>query len=331
MPFQDTNDLKYQVPPAPGTLERWLRRIFVEDLNIKLISLAITLVLWFAVTGQKTPMSKRFNGVQLSFVYADDMAISNDPLSKVDVTLTGDRDKLSKINPVDLMATVLVSDHTTGDRVIRLSRERVKIEPLDPSVQIERFQPAIVSVRLEPRMERQIEVNLKLEGKVPDGYEVYAVTPNPTRVRVRGPASVVNAIQKVATESIIVDGKTSSFDLPQVAVEIPDQKVDVIDGIVQVHVEIGERSVTKTFNNVPVRSDNGTNIRPQVAVLTLSAPSAVFAQLHPEDIRLIVSPAFGREFNLGNKDGFGLELPVAIKDKVKLVSVKPAKFSILGK
>src|SRR5258706_10288910 len=199
MPFQDTDDLKYRVPPPPGALERWLRRIFVEDLNIKLISLGITLVLWFAVTGQKSPMSKRFNGVQLSFAHVDEMAISNDPLSKVDVTLTGDRDKLAKINPADLLATVLITEHTTGDRVIRLSRERVKIEPLDPSVQIERFQPAIVSVRLEPKAERQVDIDLRFEGKVPEGYEVYAVTPNPARVRVRGPASIVNAIQKAPT------------------------------------------------------------------------------------------------------------------------------------
>jgi YbbR domain-containing protein len=317
MPFQDTDDLKYRVPPPPGALERWLRRIFVEDLNIKLISLGITLVLWFAVTGQKTPMSKRFNGVQLTFVHADDMAISSDPLSKVDVTLTGDRDKLAKINPADLIATVLISDHTTGDRVIRLSRERVKIDPLDPSVQIERFQPSIVSLRLEPRMERQVYVDLKFEGKVPAGYEVYAVTPSPASVRVRGPASIVNAIQKAPTESILLDGKTSSFDLPQVAVDIPDQRVDVIDGIVQVHVEIGEHSVTKTFNNVVVQSPTG-HAKPETATLTLSAPSGVFNQLHSEDIRLVVA---------GGDNGLSLALPTAIQGKVKLVSVKPATFS----
>ncbi|HYV25663.1 MAG TPA: hypothetical protein VE969_10555 [Pyrinomonadaceae bacterium] len=31
---------------------RWLRRIFVEDWSLKLLALAITLVLWFLVTGR---------------------------------------------------------------------------------------------------------------------------------------------------------------------------------------------------------------------------------------------------------------------------------------
>jgi hypothetical protein len=34
-----------------GFAERWLRRIFVEDWSLKLLALAITLVLWFFVTG----------------------------------------------------------------------------------------------------------------------------------------------------------------------------------------------------------------------------------------------------------------------------------------
>jgi len=33
-------------------VRRWLRRIFVEDWSLKLLALAITLVLWFLVTGR---------------------------------------------------------------------------------------------------------------------------------------------------------------------------------------------------------------------------------------------------------------------------------------
>ena len=106
-------------------------------------------MLWFAVSGQKQPLSKRFTGVQLSFVHADKMEIANDPPRTVDVTLTGNSDTLGKISPQDLLATVLIGDQAMGDRVVRLSRERVKMN-LPPGVQIDGFQPAVVSVRLEP-------------------------------------------------------------------------------------------------------------------------------------------------------------------------------------
>ena len=229
MPFQDPEDFQVKIPRPPSAVERWLRRIFVEDFYLKLLSLGVTLVLWFAVTGQKQPLSKRFTGVQLGFVHPDKMEIANDPPRTVDVTLSGNSDTLGKINPQDLLATVLVGDQAMGDRVVRLSRERVKIN-LPPGVQIDGFQPAVVTVRLEPRVDREVNVEVKFEGKVADGYEISAVTANPARVQVRGPASHVNSIDKAPTESISLDGRKAGFDLNQVAINVPDQKVDVTPG-----------------------------------------------------------------------------------------------------
>ncbi|MCU1268300.1 MAG: YbbR-like [Acidobacteria bacterium] len=324
MPIQDTDDLQYEPPQPPGILERWLRKIFVEDLKTKLLALSITLVLWFAVTGQRKPMTKRITGVQLGFIHADDMAISNDPPSRVDITLTGSNDELAQINPLELLATVVVGDHATGDRVIRLSRDRVKLE-LPEGVSMIGFQPAIVTVRLEPIVERQVEVTLKFEGNLPEGYEVYSAVANPAKVRVRGPAGIVNGIKQAATESILLDAKTSSFDLNQVAVDVPDQKVDIPDGLVQVHVEIGERAVVKTFDDVPVQSPAGVKLRPSAANLILSAPAWVFTQLRSDQIHLVVADGAG-EFTPESRNSFTLELPPALHGKVRIVSIKPSKF-----
>jgi hypothetical protein len=47
MPFRENKPLTRPSGPA----ERWLRRIFIEDWSLKLLALAITLVLWFVVSG----------------------------------------------------------------------------------------------------------------------------------------------------------------------------------------------------------------------------------------------------------------------------------------
>jgi len=47
MPFRDVN----QFSRPPGFAERWLHRVFIEDWNLKLLALAITLILWFVVSG----------------------------------------------------------------------------------------------------------------------------------------------------------------------------------------------------------------------------------------------------------------------------------------
>jgi YbbR domain-containing protein len=120
---------------------------------------------------------------------------------------------------------------------------------------------------LEPRAEREVNVEIKFEGKVADGYEVSAVTSNPSKVQVRGPASHVNSIDKAPTESISVEGRKASFDLNQVAINIPDQKVDVAAGVVQVHVEITERVIQKplSVNSLtgPLNSAQADKLKPE--------------------------------------------------------------------
>lgn len=49
MPFREPN----RISSGPGSAERWLRRIFVEDWGLKLLALAITLFLWFVVSGRE--------------------------------------------------------------------------------------------------------------------------------------------------------------------------------------------------------------------------------------------------------------------------------------
>jgi YbbR domain-containing protein len=135
MPFRETN----QIASEPGSAEGWLRRIFIEDWGLKLLALAITLVLWFVVSGRE--------------------------------------------------------------------------------------------------VERELTVEPSVGGKPAPTFELKEVVVTPVRVRVTGPASHVNAIEKAPTETISIEGRRESFDAPRTAVHVADPKVAVLD-TVNVHVTI---------------------------------------------------------------------------------------------
>jgi hypothetical protein len=124
---------------AQSAGERWLRRIFIEDWELKLLALAITLVLWFVVSGRE--------------------------------------------------------------------------------------------------IEREVVVEPHYEGKPAQTYEVKEIFTTPAKVRVTGPASHVNALDKAATETISVEGRRDSFDVPHTAINLSDPKVVVADRV-NVHVTI---------------------------------------------------------------------------------------------
>src|ERR1044071_8314175 len=106
MRFQDIDETI--IPETRSVQHRTpklLRRVFVEDWSLKLLSLAIAIVLWLLVTGQNQPVTAHVN-VQLNFIRPQSLEISNDPPRTVDVMLTGSRNKLDDLTSLDLVATV---------------------------------------------------------------------------------------------------------------------------------------------------------------------------------------------------------------------------------
>lgn len=238
MPFQDIDETEVApVPRAPSTAERWLHKLFLEDWPLKLLALAITIALWMAVTGQNKPTSMRLSGVQLNFLRPEGFELSNDVPQTIDVTLTGSRDKLERISPRDVAATVDLTDQKSGERIIKLTQSRVRLE-LQEDVKVQGFHPATLPIRLEPIVETTVEVEVKFTGNVQDFFEMKSISASPARVRVRGPADRVYALKKVTTETVQLEGKRESFDLNNVEINIPDPRIEVIDTTVNVHVEM---------------------------------------------------------------------------------------------
>ena len=243
MPYQDIDEPVAETPRSPSVVEEWLHKVFVEDWSLKLLALTIAIVLWVAVTGVNKPVTIR-TGVPLNIIRPDDLEISNDPPRSVDVLLSGTQNRLERINFLNLVATVNLGDFASGERVVRLSQDRVEIN-LPEGVKIESFQPSTITVRLEPRIERRVDVDPKLEGNLAQGYEIYETRVSPDSVRVRGPASNVNSLLKAPTESISVEGKSETFTTPHVVIGITDHKVDILDPVVDVTVVIGPSRSTE--------------------------------------------------------------------------------------
>jgi YbbR domain-containing protein len=319
MPFQDVEDIADPVDPtpsAPSRVEKLVRRIFLEDWSLKLLSLAIALVLWLVVTGQNQPVTAHVN-VQLNFIRPPALEISNDPPRTVDVMLTGSRNKLDDLTTLDLVATVDISDQRAGERVLRLQDKAVI--PLPQGVKVDGYQPSAVPVRLEPIVERQVAVEPRFEGKPVDGYEVYGARSSKPTVILRGPESRVLAVDKVITEGIWLGGRKESFTAPSVAIDVSDPKIDLVDPVVSVNVDIGERRVEKTFSGVTTSSTNGGRVQPSSVSVTLLGPASMVETLKSEEIKIVFD---GSESHV--------ELPPSLNGKVTLKSMQPGKVFLVN-
>ena len=303
-----------------GVTRRWLRALFLEDWTLKAMALVITLGMWYAVTTQRAPAVKRLHDVPLEFLLPEGVDIGNDPVDKVDVTLVGSQDKLAVLTSRDLVAQVDVTNLLPGDRNPRLSEKNVSMD-LPDGVRIESISPRSLTLHLEPVVEREVPIDARFEGAPHAGFARGAVTVAPDRVRVRGPASHVAAVERAFTETISLAGRREPFEDEQVSVDIPDHKVVPLETTVSVRVEIGEEQAERRFTNVPVRTESGGEVTPDTSTVVVRGPRSVVEALRPEDLRLLVAPA------ADGRPTTRLALPPSAQGRVELVNTSPSEFT----
>jgi hypothetical protein len=125
---------------------RFLRRVFLHDLRLKLIALGISFFLWSTYTAE--PFAQVGLNVPVSYVNVPEgLAVGGAPPNAVRVVLRGRTGLLRRLTPADLTLDVDLSAAPTGDVPIRLSPAMVGV-PYGTNVV--RLAPAEFHVALVP-------------------------------------------------------------------------------------------------------------------------------------------------------------------------------------
>lgn len=305
-------------------VKSWLRSIFLEDWLTKTIALLIALILWYGITGNRAPTTRRMN-VNLVLNRPTETEISNEVPGKVDIRVTGDKNRVSRLIEGDLAVTVDLTNAKPGEFVVQLKPETVNFElPTGVSgIRLDEIEPNRILVKLEPLVEKLVNVRPDFTGQLPGGYEIYQTTVMPMQVRVRGAASRVNALDNVPTEKIDLNIRTDDFVEKQITVNQLDQKITVLDTVVDVAVDIGEERIEKSFAGVRVSEASGAKAMPETAAVTLYGARSVLENLRPEDLQIAL------DIGADNSITPRVVLPPDIQDKIQVRGIKPSGFSIV--
>lgn len=291
---------------------RLVRRIFLEDWTMKLIALVVTLGLWLGITGLRTPTSRRIAGIPLSLRVANELEITNSPVTEVSVKISGDKSKIDQINQRDLVVSLDLTDVQAGDRTVQITPENVNLE-LPAGFKLEEIQPSRIAVKLEKIIERDVPVKAETEGVLAEDFEIYSATAVPPTVRVSGPESFVRPLDSISTEKINVEARQSDFTAPQVSLNVVSGKVRLVETtVVDVIFRIGEKRIEKTFL-VPAKTETGERRVP----VKLYGARSIIENLRVEDIRVeLVKSEAGESVP-------NVILPPEIQDRVEIRDKKP--------
>jgi hypothetical protein len=139
---------------------------------------------------------------------------------------------------------------------------------------IDSVEPQTVSVTLEPVAERMLPVQATLSGQPEEGYFLAEYTVTPSLVKIRGPKSLVDQVDQIATQEISLIGVSGDYKTRANLVQ--DDPLITLLGVshVEFYGAIRKRIVTRDFRDVPIvliggDQDYDWEFRPQYGGLRL--------------------------------------------------------------
>jgi YbbR domain-containing protein len=201
----------------------------MKNLGLKFAALLLACVVWFIVSGpRREPLRERMVTASLSLVgLPSNLVITTDVPSSVAVRVKGRISDLRSLVSQSLEAPADLSlISKPGDVVITLRPQSINVPD---EIEVIDIVPNKVRFSIEKLAQRTVPIRPFLVGAPPDGYLVGQAMASPERALIAGPTSQIMKLSEVATERIIMTGRTATFvqnvpvvsDSPLVRIVLP--------------------------------------------------------------------------------------------------------------
>ncbi len=207
-----------------------------DNLGLKLLSLALAWLLWFVVMGDQR--AERLVSARVEF--------RDVPEGLMVVPRTEGPVLLKVQGPKRLVANLELDEVTVSlaGRPLREGSNPTVLLPADirgvpRGVEVLEVSPRSLRLRLEARLQRDVEVAPRIEGTPAEGFVVRRVQVEPRTVRVEGPRGEVRAVSRAYTLPVSVEGRMQGFATRTTLEPAEGQMRFLNDGHIRVSVEIG--------------------------------------------------------------------------------------------
>ncbi len=270
-----------------------VRSLVVENLNLKLLSLAFALVLYSLVHGsQEAQRSLLLSVVALTPQGSSNRVLVTPIPAQIRVTVRGTKSALDDLHADD-MANLQLDLHSGTETRVTFKPTMI---PLPPGLKVEQIDPPELDLAWEDLVVRDVPVEVGVVGTPARGFVVKGEPlADPRVLRARGPKSEVLVVQRARADAFDVGGLTEGKYTRQLAVERPPGRVTLDAPSISATVDIGREVVERSFMKVPVAVIGRANAKAQPVEVDvrLACPPEVVRALRPEQIlpRVQVSSA----------------------------------------
>ena len=197
------------------------KRKITDNIPLKIMSVAVAVVLWLIVVNIDNPTGTNYytiNDVELinkEYVESSDtigkMCMPEQNQDSIKIAITASKKIRDKIKVTDISAVADLQQAVSLDTNPVMVPITVTCSVPGVSSNDIKVTPQNLSVNLDEKETQQFMVNVSRGDTKPGkDYEVGSLTANPEKVRITGPKTLVNKIDKV-NATIELDGNTQDF------------------------------------------------------------------------------------------------------------------------
>jgi YbbR domain-containing protein len=252
-------------------MRQLLRRIFVENVGLKLVSLVLAITVFVLVRGEKDAQTGAF--AKVIYAYPSDRVLTTDAPDRVRLLVRGPWTKINRFKEGDL-DPIRIDLGAAASGEFKFQDDMIK---LPQGVRVVSFNPPSVKLEFEPRVTRAIPVAPSVEGSPASGYRVESTEVEPSDASVTGAQSVVATITHVGTELVRVSGAHGPVTRIVSLARLPRHAEFVDDAKVKVSVKIVPELAERTIGRLPVQAVGGpapARVEPPTVDVVVKGPRA---------------------------------------------------------
>jgi len=184
----------------------FLRRYVFANFGYKVVSLALAVALWWAISHDPKPAVVEMT-VPIEFHrIPTDLEIASLNIPEAHVRVRGPERLIHQLRVQDIHVEVDLTTAKPGERTFDLTAQQVRL-PQD--LQVMQVVPSQVRLAFDHAATRSVEVRPRVVGTFAAGYRMAQVVASPATVAISGPEQRVQAVEAATTDPVDATGVMS--------------------------------------------------------------------------------------------------------------------------
>ncbi len=211
-----------------------MKKIFLENLGLKIASVLLAIVLWIFVTSRgQAEMSidvpLEFKNIPIG------LEMVNHNIKLVTLTIKGQEGLIKNLKPADVRVSIDLGKAKKGEGLYYIQRDDIKIPH---GLTVTSVDPSSVKVTTAETVTKIVRVVPVVAGELEKGYHIKSIEVAPQTVIIEGIRSEISRISSLKTEPVDVTGLNETVT-QDAKLDLAGRNIRSKRGVVSVRVVIG--------------------------------------------------------------------------------------------